>query len=341
MNADKISAFCKQISFIIETGIPLDVGLEVMRGDAATAREREMLTQMREDVLGGVPLGKAMENTGLFPDYVIKMSKVGYETGNLDVVMQALAQYYEDERALAKAIRDAVFYPLTMIMILLVVLFVLITKVLPVFDQVYVQLGAQSNTAIKKAIELGGAVTLGLLIFFGALALGFLLFHFWGNKRNIKWSEGFLHVLKQRTKVGAMIAKRRFASVMSLAISSGMDLGAAMELASEIMEERMLAEKVFQAKGRIDGGEDFNKVLDDTEIFSNMELQMIRVGGRTGKLESAFQYLSDRYGRDGDEAIAKAVGRIEPILVVTMTFTVGLILMSVMVPLIEIMASIG
>lgn len=341
MNAEKVSDFCKQISFIIETGIPLDDGIDAMMDEASSIAEREMLHNIKGDILRGVSLGTAMENTGLFPDYAVRMSNVGHRTGNMDVVMQSLAQYYDNERTLAKTLRDAVVYPVTMILVLLTVLFVLITKVLPVFDQVYIQLGAQSNPAINKAINLGGAVILGLIIFFAILMVIFLLFQVRGRKRGNQWAEGFLHLLQQHTKVGRLIAGRRLASVMSLAISSGMDIGTGMEYASEVMGDKKLTEEIAQAKNKIDEGEGLHNVLNNMGIYKAMELRMIRVGSRTGKMDSAFEYLSDRYEGYVDEAIAKAVGRVEPILVVTMTITVGLILLSVMVPLIEIMASIG
>lgn len=282
-----------------------------------------------------------MERTGQFPPYVIKMVEVGQASGNLDVVMQALAQYYENERTLAKAIRSAVVYPVIMITILLVVLFVLLTRVLPVFEQVYVQLGAQGTPAIRSAIEVGGTITLGLFIFFAVVVAAIWIVRLLESKGNVQWAEGLLHILKERTKIGTIIAKRRFTSIMSLTVASGMDLGKGMELAVSVVGQRRLENQVASGKKRLDEGEALYDILKDMGIFRGMELQIIQVGSRSGKLENAFEYLSAQYEQDGDDAIAGAVARLEPILVIVMTLTVGLILLSVMVPLIEIMASIG
>ena len=107
-----------------------------MAEDAADEKERQMLLYMSEGAELGDPCFKIFKDTGVFPDYVIRMAKLGQETGTLDQMMKSLSDYYEKEDRLIKTLKNAVRYPAMMILMLLVVLFVLFVKVMPIFSKV-------------------------------------------------------------------------------------------------------------------------------------------------------------------------------------------------------------
>lgn len=142
-SARELSAFCLQISLLLRAAIPLDEGLSVMAEDAADEEEKKILLHMSEEVELGSPFSVVLEQVGSYPSYVIRMAKLGEETGTLDQMMASLSEYYEKEYILMKSIKNAVTYPVIMIFMLLVVLFVLFTKVMPIFESVYEQLGAR------------------------------------------------------------------------------------------------------------------------------------------------------------------------------------------------------
>lgn len=134
---EELSAFCLQISLLLEAAVPLEEGLAIMAEDAASQGEKDMLLYMAEGVELGDPFFKVMEDTGVFPAYVVRMAKLGQQTGTMDQMMKSLSDYYEKEYRLLRAIKNAVTYPVMMVVMLLVVLFVLFSKVMPVFNKVY------------------------------------------------------------------------------------------------------------------------------------------------------------------------------------------------------------
>ena len=134
---EELSAFCLQISLLLEAAVPLEEGLAIMAEDAAAQSEKDMLLYMAEGVELGAPFFKVMEDTGVFPAYVVRMAKLGQQTGTMDQMMKSLSDYYEKEYRLLRAIKNAVTYPVMMVVMLLVVLFVLFSKVMPVFNKVY------------------------------------------------------------------------------------------------------------------------------------------------------------------------------------------------------------
>ena len=129
-SCSELSAFCLQVSLLLEAAVPLDEGFSIMAEDAADEKERQMLLYMSEGAELGDPCFKIFKDTGVFPDYVIRMAKLGQETGTLDQMMKSLSDYYEKEDRLIKTLKNAVRYPAMMILMLLVVLFVLFVKVI-------------------------------------------------------------------------------------------------------------------------------------------------------------------------------------------------------------------
>ena len=143
-NSERI-LFCEQMGMILKSGISAAEGIMIMKEDAG--QEESPLRELYEEVQRNLEetgiFYDALEETGAFPDYMIQMARIGEQTGNLDEVMEGLAAYYEREENMVQDIKSAVTYPLLMLGMMLVIFLVMIVKVLPVFAQVYEQLGGQ------------------------------------------------------------------------------------------------------------------------------------------------------------------------------------------------------
>ncbi|WP_312354041.1 type II secretion system F family protein [Aminipila sp.] len=342
MKAKELSSFCMQISFLLGAGIPIDAGLSVLAEDAEGQSEKNMLLQMSEDVESGISLAAAMRKTALFPEYLTEMAQVGQETGTLETVMKSLAQYYEKEHLLAQTIKNAVTYPLIMVSMLMIVLFVLLTKVMPIFEEVYNQLGAQLSPITKNAVQIGtilsGAAIFAIILFV-FISIGVVISSKKGYK--VMWAEKLLENLKERSSVAITLSKRRITAVLAIAIKSGMDMEAGMDMAIKLISQKEIRNKLLEGKEKMELGGSMYDALKETQIFTGMDMQMIKVGNRSGKSDSVFEELSKKYEDEVDTAIDNLIMRFEPTMVVVLAVIVGLILLSVMMPLVGIMASIG
>ncbi len=224
-SARELSAFCLQISILLHAAIPLDEGLSVMAEDAQRQEEKKLLLSMAEEAELGNPFSKILKETGAFPAYLVRMARLGEETGTLDQIMESLAGYYEKEHIMKKNMKNAVSYPAMMIGMLLIVLFVLFTKVMPVFEKVYKQLGAQMPPVSIAATRLGGifcAISLVIILLLGIAA--FFVWILGRSGRRFLPAEGLLNWIKRRSKIAKSIANRRFTAVLSLTLKSGLDL---------------------------------------------------------------------------------------------------------------------
>lgn len=338
----ELSAFCLQISLLLEAAVPLDEGLTIMAEDAVSQKEKDMLLYMAEGVELGDPFFKVLEDTKVFPDYVVKMAKLGQNTGTMDQMMQSLSGYYEKEFRLIQAVKNAVTYPIMMVVMLLVVLFVLFSRVMPVFNKVYEQLGAQMSPVALSAIRLGGIFSGAALIV--AAVLGVLTLVVWlASRAGRKFSavEHFINYVKCRSKIALAVANRRFTAVLALTLKSGMELEKGMELAKELVDNEKVADRIGRCSEQLQVGESYYQAMKDTGLFNGFYIQMIKVGSRSGHLDSVMEEISDDYEEMADASIDNMIARFEPTIVAVLAVSVGLVLLSVMLPLVGVLSAIG
>ena len=338
----ELSAFCLQISILLHAAIPLDEGLSVMAEDSAWEEEKKFLLQMAEEAELGVPFSKVLEQTGAYPPYVVRMAKLGEETGTLDEIMESLAGYYEKEHVLMKNIKNAVTYPVMMIFMLLVVLFVLFTRVMPVFENVYEQLGAEMSPVSVAATRMGGAFCGAALVLGVLLAAVSAFLWFLGRKgRQFPIAQRLIQWIKKRSRIALAVANRRFTSVLALTLHSGLALEKGMELAGELVENKTVEEKIKTCSEELEAGSDYYSAMKNTGLFKGFYAQMIKVGTRSGRLDRVMEEISKSYEEEADLAIEHMVSRFEPTIVAVLAVAVGLILLSVMLPLMGVLSAIG
>lgn len=139
LSNSEVAVFCEQSGMILESGLSMLEGISIMEEDVEphNTEYKKMYEDMRMCLEETGIFHEALTKTGLFPSYVIQMTKIGEETGNLDVVMKGLAAYYEREENTMQDIKSAISYPLMILCMLLAIMLVMVVKVVPVFNQVY------------------------------------------------------------------------------------------------------------------------------------------------------------------------------------------------------------
>ncbi|MDO5349307.1 MAG: type II secretion system F family protein [Lachnospiraceae bacterium] len=338
----ELSAFCLQISLLLEAAVPLDEGLAIMAEDAGQSWEKEMLLSMAEGVELGIPFYQVLEDTGAFPPYVVRMAKLGHSTGTLDRMMLSLSEYYEKEFFLMRNIKNALTYPIIMVFMLLAVLFVLFVKVMPIFEDVYSQLGAEVPGAARSAIRFGGgfsgaalAVSAVLLVLCSGLWMASKL----GGRLSL--IEKLIQRGKKRSRIALAVSNRRFTSVLALTLQSGLELEKGLALAAELAENPAVEEKIGLCRKMLEDGQSYYEAMKATGLFSGFHIQMIRTGTRSGHLDRVMEDISRDYEQQADTAIDNIISRFEPTMVAVLAVAVGLVLLSVMLPLVGVLSAIG
>ena len=322
--------------------MPLDEGLAIMAEDAGCEDEKQLLLYMAEGAELGDPFFKVLEDAGTFPLYVVRMAKLGQQSGTLDQMMKSLSDYYEKEYRLLVNVKNALTYPIMMVVMLLVVLFVLFSKVMPVFDQVYEQLGAKMSPAARSAIRLGGLFSGAALIAAAVIALA--VFGIWAASRfghRITLVDKMVNYVKCHSRIALAIANRRFTSVLALTLKSGMEFEKGLELAGELVDNGKVAAQIERCGRTLETGASYYQAMKETGLFSGFYVQMIKVGSRSGRLDAVMEEISEDFEQAADQSMDNMLARFEPTIVAVLAVSVGLVLLSVMLPLVGVLAAIG
>jgi type IV pilus assembly protein PilC len=338
----ELSLFCYQLSIILRSGIQLTEGLSMLSEEISDKHLKWALESMCEDIENGKTFYASIEKHDIFPNYMKAMVMIGEKTGALDNIMDYLSHYFERNEKLSQKIRSAVTYPLILTGLMAGIILLLILKVLPMFKDILDAVGGDMPVVTKVILNIGMNIKNYSLVILVTILVLLLLINIFirtsdGRKSMDKWKVNLPFILRITRKIYAA----RFSMVMSLLIKSGIDHDEALDLVGEVMGNTYVALKINECKRMISRGSDLKEAYAHTGIFPSLFSKMINIGFRTGEMDSMMAKISGIYENEVDNSLNKAISIIEPVLVIILSLVVGIILMTVMLPLINIMSSIG
>jgi len=342
LSSNDVSLFCSQVVLILKAAIPLQEGIGAISENIETAQGKELILKIKDELEQNSSLYTALSKTGAFPDYMVNMVNIGEKAGKLDSVMEALSLYYAREDKLRRRVQSAILYPLILVLMMAVVVSIMVIKALPVFNDVFLDMGGDMSATSGVVIGVGMAIgqyALVVILILAVLLITVLILSKTekGSRRLISFVARFGPTRRLSDK----IASARFASIMSMMLSSGYDTSEALELIPDIINNKNIIEKINKSRKAVDSGESFAKALEQVQMFPGIYSSMIYLGAKTGSLDTVMNNLADIYSEDVDDSINRAVSIIEPVMVAVLSVVIGGILLSVMLPLMGIMSSIG
>lgn len=337
LSSGRIAYLSSQMALIVRSGLAPGPALNIIADEEKDSDFAEILQGISARIDEGLYLFEAVKESGRFPKLVGDMIRLGEETGYLEESFTMLANYYDRERRMKEYLRGALTYPAVLGGIMLCVILVLLIKVMPMFRSVYDQIGGQMSGLAEGILSVG--VFLGTHIFgFAAailiIALCIALVAMYDQKKGTSMIPA---VRRIRRKMGAS----RFAAALSMGVSSGLGLEEALEMASEMDFDRDTRRGIDMVRDEIASGEAFTDALEKSGLFPQMYCRMLALGYKAGSIDSVLNDVSQQL----DEALAgdieSVIAKVEPTLVIVLSLVTGLILLSVMLPMMNIMSSIG
>lgn len=334
MNAGYLSSFCMELYLILQAGIPLSEGMEILLEGEHDSQAKAVLTSACEALEEGCSLKDALAKD--FPQYMVDMIGVGEETGNLDRGLKGLSQYYSRQEQLRSSVRRAVVYPAVLLTMLCVVLVILIVEVFPMFNDVYGQLGGSMTGLAALVLQFGiwlkAQWLVALVVVLGLVAVvGYGLHKGQSSGQRVLFSK----------KLGLSVATSKVASALAMALHSGLDLDMAVEMAQTLTQHPALHQKLGRCRAQMEQGESFALVMSQEGVFSSLHCRMLGVGVKTGATDDVMEEIALRCDQSAQDAMEQHIASVEPTLVVVMSLLVGVVLLSVMLPLASIMSSLG
>lgn len=344
LTPDEVSYFCYQTAVIVDSGVPLFDGLTVM---AAEIREKSspeaaaLLQSITDSLSMEKPFYAALEDTGAFPDFCIMTVRAGELSGRLDEALRQLSEHYEREARLAEKLRAAVVSPLVMLAVTAVVIAALTLKVLPMFAEIFSDFDPEIYSVIGRSVQISSAAGMVMLIICGVIFLGAAVFFILGKICGKSFAARFAAKFPLTKEISRIIGSARFAGAVSMMISSGISPAEALENVKGISSDSRVNEKISQCASLVLNDVPFSDALERTGLLPVFYSQTLRISYASGSFEAAWQKISSRLSEEAEARVNAVIDSAEPALTVLLTAAAGVLMLTVLIPMINIMSSIG
>jgi len=332
-----------QLALLLRAGVRLGDGLILLSEEEKDPDYKALMTTMALRVDEGAPLCDAFAEAGCFPAHVVGLLEVGERVGRTEETLLALSRYYEDQERMDRHLRNSLTYPAILLMLMLVVIVILLSKVLPIFDDVYASLGGSLTGIAGGLLAIGNALNAAMPFLGGALALIAAAITTYAVFPKVRSHvTGFWRRRFGDRGVSRKMNDARFAQALSMALSSGMPLEEGITLAGALLQDSPQAVKrCNDCRARLDAGDDLATAMNASNMLPPSACRMLTLGMRAGTGDQTMEEIARRLSDEAQEAMESTVAKVEPALVLVTSLLVGAILLAVMLPLMHIMKAIG
>lgn len=342
LSNEEIASFCLELSLLLHAGVSASDGLALL-AEESSAEHKQLLNSLALQIDDGSTLPQALKDSGRFPVYVCGLLEVGEQSGRTEEALSALAQYYEGRVRLDKRIRSALLYPAVMLLLMLLVIAVLLIKVLPIFNDVYTSLGGSLTGVAGMLLSVGQGLDAAMPVLWLLLALLVVFVTVFAVSSSFRSS---LTAAWQKSSGDKGLANQintaRLAQALAMGISSGLPLEEALDLASGLVADIPSAQKRCQnCRELLDNGHSLSEALRESKMLPASQCRLLELGQRSGLADSTMNKIAESTAETSEAALEDTISRVEPALVFVCSLLVGLILLSVMLPLMNIMSAIG
>ncbi|MDR3316077.1 MAG: type II secretion system F family protein [Coriobacteriales bacterium] len=340
-SALQLSSFFSNLGLVYHSGISLAEGFEILKLSAKDKDEEAMMDEMVAAVQGGSSLSTTLEAVGGVPPYALNLLRIGEETGRMEETCASLSDYYERRDQLEHSIRSSLVYPLSMLVMVFVVVLVLLTQAMPVFEQVFAQLGFTMNGFSSVLLAAGQALNQAALVI-GAVLVALIIIGIvlWISPSGKKLFKRLFDSFPLTKDLSHRLSAQRLALALSTMFHSGLDTDQAFDLALPLIENTTAKTEIRTIQEQLQKGESLQNAIRTSRLFPTDARATLSMGFRTGTDAQAFDEIGKSLLLTTERKIESLVATIEPTLVAIMCVLVGIILFSVMLPLLGVLTSL-
>ena len=341
ISAMELSGFCAEIALMLGSGMALYDGMEALSQTYRTSSNSELYASASKGVTETGSLYEALKSDDRWPTYLVEMTGIGERTGRLEEVMNGLAEYYEREGRIRRAIVSAITYPVVLGVMMMLIVVVMIVRVMPVFQRVLGSMGVAMTASGRMMMNLGTGIGWTMMVLVGLVVLAVLVcVILTRTSKREQVLDTLRNLFPPVRNLSRKLASSRVASVLSMMLSGGFPLEEALELVPSVLNDPVAAKEVESIRTKMADGTAFADAITGTNLFDEMYNRMIRMGVAAGREDQVMERIARVYEEQVEDDIANLVSIIEPTLVALLSVVIGAILLSVMLPMAGIIASI-
>lgn len=342
IKTQEVVIFTRQFATMIDAGLPLVQCLEILGSQQANIFFQKVITEVKVQVEGGATLAESLgKHPKVFDELYVNLVSAGEVGGILDTILNRLATYMEKNMKLVRQVKGAMVYPSVVLVVSVVVVFVLLTWVIPVFEKMFKDFGGTLPAPTQIIIDLSNGVReSGLIIGAGVAATAIGIRAIYKTKRG----ELFFHTLQLKAPVLGPVFRKvavaKFTRTLGTMISSGVPILDALQITAKSSGNRVVENAIMFTREKIAEGRTMADPLAETNVFPPMVVQMIAVGESTGAMDAMLQKIADFYEDEVDTAVAAMTALLEPLMMVFLGTVLGGMIIAMYLPIFELAGNI-
>lgn len=342
ISSSELAVTTRQFSALISAGLPLEASLVAIFEQTEDQKIREVFSQVRNRVNEGSSLAKALsEHSNVFSQIYINIVNAGEVSGNLDIVLNRLADFLEKSAALKSKIRSALVYPVFMFIVGSGVMFFMMTHVIPKISKIF--------EASEKALPLSTLILMTIsnflinhftIMLILPFVIGFILMKFVRSKRGKRFTDRLILKLPIFGKLFSKVAISRFARTTGTLVGSGIPLLNALEIGEAVMENTVFTDSMAEVRDSVREGSDLASPLQNSQVFPPLVTRMISVGEQTGEIEDMFNKIADIYDLQVENTLSALTSLLEPVMILVIGAIMAFIVFAILLPIFDLTSAI-
>ena len=340
---DDVTVMTRQLATLITAGLPLLRALELIHKQERNPVFKAILANIAESVSQGNNLSEALQaHPKVFDRLFVNMIRAGEAGGVLDKVLDRLAKFREKASRIQKKVKSAMVYPAVVVTVAVIIVFILMVKVVPSFQNLLS--GQKAQMPALTAFVVGISNALVTYWYVTPVALVGLVVGFKAWLASPKGKELFDRIIFKLPKVGGfvqIVSVSRFARTFGTLMASGVPILQSINITRDTLDNVVIANSLERVHDRVRDGEPLSVPLEQTGVFPQMVTSMIQVGEETGQLPEMLNRVADIYDEEVDNAVSALTSIIEPVLIVFLAVVVGTIVLAMFLPLIALITKMS
>ncbi|WP_290649448.1 type II secretion system F family protein [Aquisalimonas sp.] len=333
-----IAIFSRQLATMMNAGVPLVQGLDIMASGHQNPSMRELIGDIKTDVEGGTNLSEALgKHPRHFNDLFCNLVEAGESAGVLDTLLDKLATYLEKTESIKKKIKKAMFYPTAVIVVAFIVTAILLIFVVPEFQNMFQSFGADLPVFTQFVINLSDFFQQYWYAIFGGIIAAVVGFGY-AHRRSPKLRRFMDRLLLRLPVVGPILDKAataRFGRTLSTMFAAGVPLVEALESVSGACGNTVYQDAVLEMKDQVASGQQLNVSMRLANLFPHMVVQMAAIGEESGSLDTMLSKVADFYEEEVDNQIDSLSSLLEPLIMAVLGVLVGGLVIAMYLPIFQ------
>ncbi len=343
VNPREVIMFSRQLALLLESGTDIVASLELLQGQVTNRTLQRAIGDIVSDIRSGSSLSAALRRyPRVFSQIYSRAIAAGERSGNLEVVLRQMADFIERGTTTEKKIKNAMTYPVIVVIVAVIVVAILVTFVLPTFTDLYAAFGAEQPLPAKILIgTTDWFSSYGLYLMLGIVVVaGLGLFYIRTPAGKYQWDK----IMLRAPIIGRILLLSelsRACRTMSLLFKVGLPLPDVLSLAIQGTNNKAMAEALTGVQHELIRGEGLSKPMSRRPLFLPLMVQMVGVGEETGNLDNTLTTVSESYEMEADDRTSAAIGLIQPVVTVVIGLVIGLIALSLVSAMYSVYGEMG